>query len=639
MQPLHRVELEWPDGSRCEIQAFKTASDGEPVVAVGGIPSVSVVTETANAHAHMRLAYAADPAGLFEPLRLFENVDYMLSLRIPGTVDENSIAARHKHGWPLENERVVDVVRLMPSRYWSAVVVNGANFTVVNGTMNFASFVGVVDLGFAGIPLRAEVASSKIDYFDDFRALLESVAEDLVDLLFEVDSVSGFRFSTADQTAATPATMLFHLRRVMSDDGLPAALESITKAPHSRLVEYERERPPALARFVEPDALAAKAARLPYTVGGPMAGLFRGHSPTVLVESVRHDTYDTLENRYVKAVMEDVIALLERLEVALTREKKSASAREASAWRDALEELLAEPLWREVGPLHQIPSNSQVLLRRDDYREVVQTDLLLQYGLVLPWERAEQVADSIGDIRPVFELYEYFCFFALRRVLRSVCGPETKRLEDFYTSRDGRLEVSLRRGKRSRVRYSLELAGVPVSVDLYYNRSFRKPSETTVYSDASYSAPFRPDFAVHVQAHGAEHWLLFDAKYRLDAENWLAEVTNELTPDDLEDAEHEDQDMFKKADLYKMHTYRDAVLGTRGAYLLFPGDGTDASIFVRHRDPAYRSSYSIPSVGAFPLRPRRTTEQEATLESFLSELFKIVAESSGAYVEESGVTL
>ena len=31
---------------------------------------------------------------------------------------------------------------------------------------------------------------------------------------------------------------------------------------------------------------------------------------------------------------------------------------------------------------------------------------------------------------------------------------------------------------------------------------------------------------------------------------------------------------FKKADLYKMHTYRDAIRGCRGAYVLYPGDET-----------------------------------------------------------------
>ena len=638
MKNLHRVELEWFDGSRCELEAYGTSADpsGSFVVHEEGrvircTPATGVGSE------NTRLAFQSDPAGLFEPLRLFENIEYLVSLRIAGSVAGNAPSAKAGRLWPFSNERLASVVRLMPPRYWADLDVDGRPFTAINGTINFGSFVGVADLGFIGKELRTEVASSKIDYFDEFRALLSRVAEDLVELLFEVDSVSGFKFATAEQGEASPATTLFHLRRVMQPDALPAAVESIINAPHTMLTEIDQERPPALAASVEPEALAAIAARLPYVRGGPLGSVFRGYSPTALIETTRRDTFDTPENRYVKAVLEDTVALAQRLEQALLRENKPASAREARVWQDRLEELLAEPLWLDVGPLRQIPSNSQVLLRRDAYREVARTDLLLQSGLVLPWDRGEEIADRIGDIRPVFELYEYFCFFALRRVLRSICGPERKRLEDFYTRRGDSLRVSLRRGKRSRVRYSAEIAKSAVDIDLYFNRSFQRPAGAVEYIDASYSAVFRPDFSIHIQAHNTHHWLLFDAKYRLDAENWLKEVTADTLAGEAHGEEaYEDQEVFKKADLYKMHTYRDAIMGTRGAYILFPGETTEATVFVRHRKPSYRSGFPVPSVGAFALRPRRSLEQESVLHNFLDGVLHAVA-AGGGYTEETGL--
>ena len=43
---------------------------------------------------------------------------------------------------------------------------------------------------------------------------------------------------------------------------------------------------------------------------------------------------------------------------------------------------------------------------------------------------------------------------------------------------------------------------------------------------------------------------------------------------DEEDNETGSGTTFKKEDIYKMHTYRDAIRGCRGAYMLYPGNET-----------------------------------------------------------------
>ena len=61
------------------------------------------------------------------------------------------------------------------------------------------------------------------------------------------------------------------------------------------------------------------------------------------------------------------------------------------------------------------------------------------------------------------------------------------------------------------------------------------------------------------------------------------------------DAEEEKSHKFKNGDIYKMHTYKDAILTTEGAYVLYPGS-RDGIFKVDDNEP-------IPSVGAFPLNP------------------------------------
>ena len=162
---------------------------------------------------------------------------------------------------------------------------------------------------------------------------------------------------------------------------------------------------------------------------------------------MKRDVLDTPENRYVKAFITKLSGICHQLIGALQRARKRASLREAQRWTELVDEWLEWPSWSEVGELTYVPSNSQVLLRRNGYREVLEADLILQYGLRLPWDRGVEIAQATGDVRPIFELYEYWCYFALRNALRTLCGPETYSSSSLYVESSGRLHVSLRRGK------------------------------------------------------------------------------------------------------------------------------------------------------------------------------------------------
>ena len=52
---------------------------------------------------------------------------------------------------------------------------------------------------------------------------------------------------------------------------------------------------------------------------------------------------------------------------------------------------------------------------------------------------------------------------------------------------------------------------------------------------------------------------------------------------------------YKNADIYKMHTYKDGILNSHGAYILYPGN--KEGIFMEYDD------YIVPSIGALPLKP------------------------------------
>ena len=80
----------------------------------------------------------------------------------------------------------------------------------------------------------------------------------------------------------------------------------------------------------------------------------------------------------------------------------------------------------------------------------------------------------------------------------------------------------------------------------------------------------------------------FDAKYRLDR--------FEVSDGDADD----DAATYKRADLYKMHTYRDAILSVKSAFVVYPG--SEFVFFdrsgVKHMEPAELSALT----GSVPCR-------------------------------------
>jgi predicted component of viral defense system (DUF524 family) len=121
---------------------------------------------------------------------------------------------------------------------------------------------------------------------------------------------------------------------------------------------------------------------------------------------------------------------------------------------------------------------------------------------------------------------------------------------------------------------------------LLYNQGFR-----------GYSVALRPDFT-WIPSHGP--WVVLDAKFRLDR----------LPPRSDAPVDETSQAVAKLADLYKMHTYRDALggKGVRAAVAVYPGDVTTFYECERREAgnvglAAVLGDESLRGVGVLALRP------------------------------------
>lgn len=86
-------------------------------------------------------------------------------------------------------------------------------------------------------------------------------------------------------------------------------------------------------------------------------------------------------------------------------------------------------------------------------------------------------------------------------------------------------------------------------------------------------------------------------------------------------------------------TYRDALLGTRGSYILYPGSEENHEVYVGNPVKAYRDNNIMPSIGAFPLKPTENDLQALQMNSIkvhLESCIQRLLNSDLKYIEEYG---
>lgn len=472
--------------------------------------------------------------------------------------------------------------------------------------LSFRNFVGKASLAGAEI----EVISTKLGP-DGVSRLLQEVSEVSSSMIFGWRAPLAFA-AAADRSyrAPVPYHQLQFLRHLMILESPGARLQDwlgiVERNPTRR---FEPERPvlalnrvrrldhramrsvfTRLERLVpvpETAALANNRLAEKLSFGTPL----KRHFPATVAAPRGRLSFDTPENRFVKHVVSECLALVYRfVDHPKLHEELRGDCRQMLG---ILEEFAALPFIVEASRLTGFQSPSQALAKADGYREVFTFWGDFTEHVSLPTGNA--LVRRLLEGRDVATLYEYWVFIKIVEAIVAITG--LKPAGPPLIQRD-ELGESLSLGLST---------AIGTKIVVCFNRTYHRSNGT------AYSTPLRPD--VIVQIGDAQH--AFDAKYRL--------VRFEISESDAD----EDGITYKRADLYKMHAYRDAITGLRSATVVYPG--TEFVFFERsgkRRDDPSAIALAD-GVGAVPLRPA-APDPTHHLRSMLTALLKTHEPSAAA---------
>lgn len=628
---LVAVRAQWADGSYITI-APGDVTDAMEFAPLAQRGEVSYYGATQKPASSAQIVFSDSLDGGFEALSLFENQEYTFEIGLPLT-RELAIEAFKQRGvatWPFLNSKLSSVIKILSPRSWTE---DGRQTRIV-AFFNPKEYLGSVDLAFwsDSREFSVEIESRKLNYRSEYAAILHQIAQFHIDLIHEIGSPSSTTLSWNVRSNASLLNSYFHLRRLMKPDGIPLAIAQILRSPISVLSIDRLIVPPHLAQKISPADVSRFQASLNFHPNGALSERFRGMSPSRLPIRSKRVTFDAPENSYVKSFLTELNSLLIDMESTAKRERKSAIARDVAEWREDVDEWLSHQIWNSVRVSRDASDNSQKLQRRVGYRDVLRADNELRQALELPLDTSTTESDDRvpGDPKAVHTLYEYWCYLIIRRALSRLYGADKLKAAPLIDKPNNRLSLTISKTQdRPDAYWSAIQAGTPVEIFLFFQRSFsNEPNDDWGAWSGSYSQEFDPDISIALRCRDITHWILFDAKYRSTTNSNNEDSENSTAPAS-----------FKKDDLSKMHTYRDAILGVRGAYILYPGPGTEngGRFFVR-QPISDRTAHAFPGVGAISMRPMSETADEQFLEHFMSAAVVAIAQGSH-YTEESGFLL
>lgn len=488
------------------------------------------------------------------------------------------------------------------------------------GTLSISVFNVATKEIFGNIDI--EIRSTKSEYETDYRQMLGDIAEYYTDLVLQQGAPVTQRLEINAQSSAKTLYQRFaFVKSLIESDAFSEAIHKIISNPIRKWTDSNIQRKiDGVKRFTRKNikeiASSNDRINLPESYRRGMPSCLTSIPRTIEVE-YKKDTIDNQENQFIKFVLRSLSTFCWDL-----KEMKNASNRlkvEAEATIELLNIHLENQFFRQVSMPTHLNMNSPVLQRKEGYREILQSWLLFDLAAKLNWNGGDNVY-SAGK-KNVATLYEYWLFFKLLELISQFFDIQAKDKLQLVNFDSDKINLNLIQGKTRMVYGQQETLSRKINVAFYYNRTFSKVADDNdpIHKAGSWTMAMRPDYTlslwpgeiseIEAEKQDLITHIHFDAKYRLN--KITLEDTNCEDEDLLVEKEEQESGIYKRADLLKMHAYKDAIRRTSGAYILYPGT-MNKSIKGFHE--------VVPGLGAFSIRPGHWEEDSISLKQFIAEV-------------------
>jgi predicted component of viral defense system (DUF524 family) len=286
-----------------------------------------------------------------------------------------------------------------------------------------------------------EVRSVKAAYRNDYRDMLELITEKCTDLLMQVNSPVSHNFETDfEKENKTLYQKFAFIKSIIATDEFSESVHRIVSSPVTQWKEISEQKDVRnIRRFKNSNIKelinGSNRTNLPESHYLRDYGL---HSIPSKVSSVRKiDTVDTPENRFVKFALENFLKFCSDI----NKKAKQASRlfQESSLLEKELESYLHHSIFKSISHPETLRLNSPVLQRKEGYREVLRVWLMFDLAAKLVWKGGDDIYK--GGKKDIATLYEYWLFFKLLDLFKSVFNIEPKAISELIKETPDGLDI------------------------------------------------------------------------------------------------------------------------------------------------------------------------------------------------------
>ena len=484
------------------------------------------------------------------------------------------------------------------------VTPTGRGGNVLSGIINFRGDIGYSDLyvkvnGNIHIKIIIEVLPSKIDYKEDYEAILKDVNEEIYNLAYGFLSRT-YLAAEINNKRSSSYTEFYSILNYIYEN-LMKSINIVLSKPHHELIKDSKVCKYQSLKNISIETIKwlEKRPHLLENINGRCI-------PTQALQVTKKVTLDTKENRFLKFMLITIIQKIDnfiRTYTAAPWKKNEDIISKLSTMKKAINNKLKTSFLREVDSDYRNTSISLVFNMASGYREIYKYYLMLQKGL--------SINSNIFSLsmKELSLLYEYWCFIKINSLLR-------KRYKlistDFITVNRAGIFVSLKKGITSTLVY--ENTNTKETFKVCYNAfKSRKVSNLGSRTEGSKTITQKPDNMLSINKLGSDkaYEFVFDAKYKIDTTSEYQKNYGGIGP--------------KEEDINTMHRYRDAIVYKNnktgdynncvfGAFVLFPYK--DEREYKNH--DFYKSIEEV-NIGGIPFLPSTTGLMEEFLDKLINE--------------------